>query len=35
MWLFQEKKPLYSQTLNHDSQGLPYFKIDLEKKLEV
>jgi len=32
---FQKKKPLYFQTLNHDFQGFPYFKIDLEKKFEV
>jgi hypothetical protein len=28
----RKKNPLDFQTLNHDSQGLFYFKIDLEEK---
>jgi hypothetical protein len=31
----KKKNPFDFQTLKHDSQRLPYFKIDLEKKLEV
>jgi len=32
---FKKKTPLDFQTLNRNSQGLFYFKIDLEKKLEI
>jgi hypothetical protein len=32
--IHSRKKPFDYQTLNHYSQGLPYFKIDLEKNLK-